>query len=93
MELQVAFFMYGLLSDVWEGMSGTFMGKDWAHCDQLFKLWDVDDPRIIMYFMKLLEREWMEHRAEEAERKRKSDERKNKQQSGGGKNYTHNIQG
>lgn len=93
MELQVAFFMYGLLSDVWEGMSGTFMGKDWSHCDQLFKLWEVDDPRIIMYFMKLLEREWMEYRAVEAERKRKSDERKNKQQSGGGKNYTHNIQG
>ena len=43
--------------------------------------------------MKLLEREWMEYRAVEAERKRKSDERKNKHKSGGDKHYTHNIQG
>ena len=29
-EVQVAFFVFDLLSDVWEGMSGTYMGKDWS---------------------------------------------------------------
>ena len=89
-EVQVAFFMFNLLSDVWEGMSGTYMGKDWSQCSQLFKVYEVEDPKITIYFMKLYERILMNHRAEEAERKRKAEERKAKS---GGKNYTHNISG
>ena len=90
-EVQTAFFMYDLLSDVYEGMSGTYMGKDWSHCDQLFKLWEVEAPKITMYFMKVYERILMQDRAEEAVRKDKAEKRKSK--SGGGKNYTHNVQG
>ena len=90
-EVQLAFFMFDLLSDVYEGMSGTYMGKDWSHCDQLFKIWEIDEPRITMYFMKLYERTVMNDRAEEAERIRKQDERKSK--SGDGKNYTYNVRG
>jgi len=89
-ELQVAFFMYDLLSDVYEGMSGTYMGKDWSHCDQLFKIWEVEDPKTTMYFMKVYERIIIQDRAEAAERRRKAEERKSK---GGGKNYTHNVKG
>jgi len=89
-EVQVAFFMFNLLSDVWEGMSGTYCGKDWSQCSQLFDIYGVDDPKTTMYFMKLYERTLMNHRAEEADRKRKAEERKAKS---GGKNYTHNVQG
>ena len=90
-EVQVAFFVFDLLSDVWEGMSGTYMGKDWSHCDQLFDIWKVDDLKTTMYFMKVYERILMQDRAEEAVRKDKAEKRKSK--SGGGKNYTHNVQG
>ena len=89
-EVQLAFFMFDLLSDVFEGMSGTYMGKDWSHCTQLFELWEVEDPKIVMYFMKMYERIIMQDRSEEAERKRKQDERK---KGGDGKNYTHNVKG
>jgi len=89
-EIQVAFFMYDLLSDVWEGMSGTYMGKDWSHCTQLFELWEVEDPKITMYFMKVYERIVIQKRAEEAEQQRKRNERK---KGGDGKNYTHNVKG
>jgi len=89
-EVQVAFFMFNLLSDVWEGMSGSYLGKDWSHCSQLFKVYKVEDKKTTIYFMKLYERILMNHRAEEAERKRKAEERKAKS---GGKNYTHNVQG
>ena len=84
--------MFDLLSDVWDGMSGTFMGKDWSHCHQLFDVWKVDDPKTTMYFMKMYERHLINYRAEKAEEKRAADKRKAKA-SGGGKNYTHNIQG
>ena len=91
-EVQVAFFVFDLLSDVWEGMSGTYMGKDWSHCTQLFDIWDVEDPKTIMYFMKMYERTLVNYRADRAEEKREIEKRREKSK-GGGKNYTHNIQG
>tara|TARA_B100000953_G_scaffold296634_2_gene289951 strand:- start:1760 stop:2032 length:273 start_codon:yes stop_codon:yes gene_type:complete len=90
MEVQLAFFMFDLLSDVYEGMSGTYMGKDWSHCNQLFNLWEIEDPKIVMFFMKIYERIVIQDRLEEAERREKAEKRKAKS---GGKNYTHNVQG
>lgn len=89
-EVQVAFFMFNLLSDVWEGMSGTYMGKDWSHCQQLFDIYEVEDKKTTLYFMKLYERTLMNQRAEDAEQRRKQEERKAKS---GGKQYTHNVSG
>lgn len=90
-EVQVAFFMFGMLSDTWEGMSGTYMGKDWTDAEYLFKLYEVDNPKQVMFFAKMYERVLIEHRAKEAEKKRKAEERKSS--AGGGKNYTHNVRG
>ena len=28
-EVQVAFFMFSCLSDNWDGMSGSYLGKNW----------------------------------------------------------------
>lgn len=89
-EVQVAFFMFSLLPDHWEGMSGTYMGKYWDGINYFFKLYEVENPRQILYFMKLYESEIVSYKAEKAEQKRKADERKAKS---GGKNYTHNVKG
>jgi len=90
-EVQVAFFMFSLLPDHWEGMSGTYMGKYWDGIDYFFKLYDVEHPRITLYIMKMYERNLVEFRADKAERKRKQQERKSA--SSGGKQYTHNVKG
>lgn len=90
-EVQVAFFMFDLLSDVWEGMSGTYMGKEWSSCSLLFDTYEVEDKKIVLYFMKIYERILMSYRAEQAEKRRKAEERK--AQKSGGKNYTHNVKG
>jgi len=90
-EVQVAFFVYSYLSDVWDGASGSYMGKDWGHVETLFKLFDIDDQKITLYFMKMYEGIIIQDRAEEATRKRKADERK--RQQAGGKSYTHNVKG
>ena len=92
-EVQVAFFVFDLLSDVWEGMSGTYMGKDWGHCSQLFYIWDVDDQKTTMYFMKVYERQLVNYRADRADAERDADKRRKKSSGGEGKHYTHNIQG
>tara|TARA_R100000951_G_scaffold96289_1_gene85523 strand:+ start:311 stop:616 length:306 start_codon:yes stop_codon:yes gene_type:complete len=91
-EVQVAFFISSMLSERWDGMSGTYLGKDWGECEYLLNLYSIENKRVIIFFMKLYEGLLVMHRAEEADRKRKADERKAKS-AGGGKNYTHNVQG
>ena len=91
-EVQVAFFIFDLLSDRWDGMSGTYLGKDWSSVHFLLDLYEVEDPKIVVYFMKSYEILLVNHRAEEADKKRKAEERKSKS-AGGGKNYTHNVRG
>ena len=77
-EVQVAFFMFDLLSDRWDGMSGMYLGKDWSSADFLFNLYDFDDRKDIIYFMKVYENLVIEERAEQADRKRKAAERRAK---------------
>jgi hypothetical protein len=93
-EVQVAFFIFGLLPDHWEGMSGTYMGKYWDGLKYYFKLYNVEDPKATLYIMKLYENEIISYRTEQAENKRKAEERKKAKTAGGSdKRYTHNVQG
>jgi hypothetical protein len=89
-EVQVAFFMFSLLSDNWDGASGSYLGKNWTQCSQLFELYEISDPKNILQFMKLYEAILVKYRLEKAEEKRKQEERKTKQ---AGKSYTHNVRG
>ena len=90
-EVQVAFLISGYLSDRWDGMSGTYLGKDWSTVNPLFDLFEIENRKIILYFMKLWEGIVVRNKSEEQSRKRKADERKRHQSSG--KTYTHNVQG
>ncbi len=90
-EVQVAFLIFGYLSDRWDGMSGTYMGKDWSTINHLFELFEIEDRRVILFFMKMWESIIVTHKSKEQEQKRKAEERKRQHSSG--KTYTHNVQG
>lgn len=90
-EVQVAFFIFSFLEDNWEGMSGSYLGKKWGNIEYLFNLHEVEDPKVILYIMKMYEGEIVAHRSKQAEKKRKAAERK--ASASGGKKYTHNVQG
>ena len=89
-EVQVAFFIFSLLPDHYEGMSGTYMGKHWDSIEYYFKLYEIPDPKTVLYIMKLYEGIIVSYKAEKAEQHRKSEERKAKS---GGKSYAHNVKG
>ena len=89
--VQVAFFIFGLLEDNWDGMSGSFLGKKWGNIEYLFKLYEIEEPRTMLYILKMYEGILVVHKAEEAEKKRKAEE--SKKYAGGGKNFTHNVKG
>lgn len=89
-EVQVAFFMFSLLSDSWDGASASYLGKDWSQCLQLFQLYEIEDPKTTMYFMKLYENLVVKDRFDKQEERRKQADRKTQHS---GKTYTHNVQG
>ena len=89
-EVQVAFFISGLLEDQWDGMSGTYMGKNWSNLEYFFNLYQIEEPKTILYIMKMYETAVVNYRHEESEKRRKAEERKS---AGGGKNFTHNVKG
>ena len=86
----MAFFMHSYISDRWDGMNGVYLGKDWIESDQLFKMYEIENPKEILYFMKLYDGLVAKQRYEVGERKRKTAER---QSGNAGKTYTHNVRG
>ena len=90
-EIQVAFFIYSFLPDKWEGMSGAYLGKEWGEVEYLFRLYEVENPKETLTFMKLYENAVVKFKAEKQKNERKAEERK--QSAGSGKTYTHNVKG
>ena len=76
-EVQVAFFIYDFLEDVWEGMSGTYLGKRWSNIEYLFKVHEIEDPKTMLLIMKLWESIVVQYRADKAEQKRKAEKKAN----------------
>jgi len=77
-EVQVAFLLHDLLPDRWDGMSGSYMGKDFSSIGTLLDVWEVEDKQTCIYFIKHIEAHNTNKINKEAERKRKSAEHKAK---------------
>lgn len=84
-EVQVAFFVFDLLSDKWDGMSGMYLGKDWSSATFLFEAYKIEDIPVIVYFAKVYENIIVSHRSEELARKQKQAQQsaRNKARVGG----------
>lgn len=54
-EVQQAFLVHSCLPDRWDGMSGMFMGKDWSALGALLDVFEVDDKRTTVYFLKAID--------------------------------------
>ncbi len=55
LEVQQAFLLYSLLSDRWDGMSGMYMGKDMSSLELLLKIYEIEDKKTVVYFLKHIE--------------------------------------
>jgi len=77
-EVQLAFNIYKLLSDRWEGMSGSYLGKDWSTVALLLNVFEVTDKRDVIYFLKAIDSLAMQQVNDKLERDRKAEESKGK---------------
>ena len=84
-EVQVAFFVFDLLPDKWDAMSGMYLGKDWSSANFLIRTYNIEDVPIVVYFAKLYENILVSQRSEELARKQKQQQQqaRNKAKLGG----------
>ena len=55
-EVQLAFLIHDLLPDRWEGMSGSYLGKDWSAVGTLLDAYNINtDRRVVLFFIKALD--------------------------------------
>ena len=81
-EVQVAFLLHDLLPDRWDGMSGSYFGKDMSALDLLLETWEVEDKRTTIFFIKKIEAYNSKQINEKLRRKREASERQAKANAG-----------
>jgi len=77
-EVQVAFLLHDLLPDRWDGMSGSYFGKDLSALGTLLDTWEIEDKKSAIYWIKHIESKNSEKINGRLERKRKAAENKAK---------------
>ena len=75
-EVQLAFFIHSLLPDRWDGMSGSYMGKDWSAVGTLLDIHDIEYKKTVIFFLKYIDIYASNQINEEMDTKRKQAERK-----------------
>jgi hypothetical protein len=75
-EVQLAFFMCSLLQDTWDGMSGMYMGKNLSGLGELLDIYEIEDKKTVVFFMKSIDRERADSINTEVARKQKEAKRK-----------------
>jgi len=89
-EVQNAFIVFNHMPDRWDGASGTYLGKDWSSIEFFLNLFEIEDKKVVVFFLSKVESFYSKAMNEKIEQKRKQQERKAK---AGGKKYAHNVQG
>ena len=54
-EVQEAFLVHSCLPDRWDGMSGMYLGKDWAALGTLLDVFEIEDKKSCVYFLKAID--------------------------------------
>lgn len=54
-EVQLALLVHSVLPDRWDGMSGSYLGKDWSALGTLLNIYDVEDKKTVSFFLKSID--------------------------------------
>jgi len=51
-EVQLALLVHSVLPDRWDGMSGSYLGKDWSALGTLLNVYNIEDKKTVSFFLK-----------------------------------------
>jgi len=57
LECQQALMLLNTLPDNWDGMSGTWLGKDYSGLEAIMNIYEIDDRRAVFELLKIAEDE------------------------------------
>ena len=78
LEVQQALSLHTYLPDRWEGMSGSYLGKDWSALTELLNSYNVEDRRTVIFFLKFIDNFKQNSVNDRLEKDRKQQEAKTK---------------
>ena len=54
-EVQLAFVVHDTLPDRWEGMSGSYLGKEWSAVGTLLDIYEITERKTVLFFLKTID--------------------------------------
>lgn len=54
-EIQIAFSIHDMLPDRWDGMSGSYFGKDLSALGTILDIYEVEDKKQCVFWLKNIE--------------------------------------
>ena len=74
-EVQLALLVHSVLPDRWDGMSGSYLGKDWSALGTLLNVYNIEDKKTVSFFLKNIDMLQTRSINDEMEKERKRRER------------------
>ena len=75
-EVQYALFIHGVLPERWDGMSGSYLGKDWSALGDILEIHKIDARKEVVFFLKYIDVFHANKINEDLDKKRKAEENK-----------------
>ena len=76
--IQVAMSIFAMLPDIYEGMSGTYMGKDFTLLPYLAGIYEIENHAQLMQFINMIGNIIMKKRTEEQKQRNRKNKNKAK---------------
>lgn len=76
LEAQEAYQVYSLLNDNWEGMSGSYLGKNMAGLKDIMDILDIEDRGTTLLIVKLFDNARSEYIQSQQKAKKSASEKK-----------------
>ena len=68
--------IHNVLPEIWDGMGGNYLGKDWSVVGTYLDAYEVEDKTTVLFFIKVLDIEYSKIVNENLNKERKKEERK-----------------
>lgn len=69
--VQVAMSIFSMLPDVYDGMSGTYMGKNYSLLSYVSEAYEIDNKQELLMYLNMIGNIIMEKRSKEQKQKQK----------------------